>query len=245
MTGFAGKVVIVTGAARGQGAAEARLIVAGGGSVVLTDILDEQGRALARELGDRARFVSHDVGNIDDWQKVVAVAETLGGLNGLVNNAGILLSKGLMETSPDEWARIVRVNQTGCFLGMHVAAPAIERSGGGSIVNISSIAGLRGSPRNFAYAATKWAMRGMTRAAAVDLAPRGIRVNGIYPGSIDTEMLSSIWTPERRADWLRRVPMGRMAEPDEVAHVALFLLSDESSFMTGAEIAVDGGSAAS
>ena len=245
MNEFGGKVVIVTGAARGQGAAEARAIVASGGSVVLTDILEAEGRALARELGDRARFVTHDVGNVEDWRKAVDVAGTLGRLHGLVNNAGVLLSKGLMDTSRDEWARILRVNQTGCFLGMHVAAPLIARSGGGSIVNIASIAGLRGSARNFAYAATKWAMRGMTRAAAVDLAPRGIRVNGIYPGSIDTEMLSSIWTPEQRKEWLQRVPMGRMAEPYEVARVALFLLSDASSFVTGAEIAVDGGSTAS
>jgi 3alpha(or 20beta)-hydroxysteroid dehydrogenase len=174
----------------------------------------------------------------------VHAAGSLGGLHGLINNAGVLLSKGLMETSHDDWARIVRVNQTGCFLGLQVTAPAIARSGGGSIVNVSSIAGLRGSPRNFAYAATKWALRGMTRAAAVDLAPQGIRVNAIYPGSIDTEMLS-FWTPQRRDEWLRRVPMGRMASPDEAARVALFLLSDESSFVTGAEIAVDGGSAAS
>lgn len=244
MAKFTGKVIIVTGAARGQGAAAARLIVENGGTVVLSDILDEQGKTLAQDLGNRARFVLHDVGNIAHWRTAVEVAGALGGLHGLVNNAGVLLSKSLMETSHDEWARVVRVNQTGCFLGLQVAAPAIARSGGGSIVNVASIAGLRGSPRNFAYAATKWALRGMTRAAAVDLAPQGIRVNAIYPGSIDTEMLS-FWTAERREEWLRRVPMGRMASAEEAARVALFLLSEESSFVTGAEIAVDGGSAAS
>ncbi|WP_294046668.1 glucose 1-dehydrogenase [Sphingomonas sp.] len=237
------RTVLITGAARGQGAAAARLVVEAGGRVIVSDIRVPEGEAIATELGAAATFVRHDVGDENDWRHAIEIATQMGGLHGLVNNAGVLLTKGLRETTLDEWQKLVRVNQTSCFLGMRAAAPLIEQSGGGSIVNISSIAGLRGSARNFAYGATKWAMRGMTRAAAVDLAPRGIRVNGIYPGSIDTEMLS-MWTPERRAEWLQRVPLGRMAEPSEVAHLVLFLLSDESRFITGAEIAVDGGSSA-
>jgi 3alpha(or 20beta)-hydroxysteroid dehydrogenase len=237
---FDGKVILVTGGARGQGAVEARLLAAQGGQVVIGDVLDAEGAALAKEIGAAARFVRHDVTSEADWAGAIAAADAMGGLHGLVNNAGIYQPKRLGDTDMDLWERHLRINQTGCFLGMKLAAPAMERAGGGSIVNISSGAGLRGSPQAFAYSATKWALRGMTKAAAMDLARQGIRVNSVHPGPIETDMLKA-WTPEQRVARLKSVPMRRTGASEEVAQLVLFLLSDESSYITGAEIAVDGG----
>jgi 3alpha(or 20beta)-hydroxysteroid dehydrogenase len=166
--------------------------------------------------------------------------DVLGGLHGLVNNAGIYQPRTLMETDTELFERHMRVNQLGCFLGMKVVVPLMEQSGGGSIVNISSAAGLRGSPGAIAYSATKWALRGMTKAAAIDLAPRRIRVNSVHPGPIDTEMLK-VRTPEQNRERLQLVPMKRMGTAEEVASLVLFLLSDESGYVTGAEVAIDGG----
>ncbi|TCZ66591.1 glucose 1-dehydrogenase [Roseicella aquatilis] len=237
---FQGRVVLITGGARGQGAVEARLLVAEGAQVVLGDLLEEEGRALAGELGPAARFIRQDVTREADWQAAVALAESLGGLHGMVNNAGIYVPRTLMQTDAELFERHMRVNQLGCFLGMRAVVPAMERAGGGSIVNISSTAGLRGSPGALAYSATKWALRGMTKAAAVDLAPRGIRVNSVHPGPIDTEMVK-VWTNEQRAVRLSQIPMGRIGQAEDVARVVLFLLSEESAYMTGAELTVDGG----
>ena len=234
------KIILITGAARGQGAAEARLFVREGARVVITDILDEQGQALTRELGDAARFVHHDVASESDWKQAIDVAASMGGLHGLVNNAGIYRPASMMETDAELFERHMRINQLGPFLGMKAAVPLLEQSGGGSIVNISSTAGLRGSPRAFAYSATKWALRGMTKTAAADLASLGIRVNSVHPGPIDTEMLS-VRTPEQNQQRLQSVPMRRMGSAEEVADLVLFLLSDESRYMTGAEVAIDGG----
>ena len=234
------KIILITGAARGQGAAEARLFVREGARVVITDILDEQGQALTRELGDAARFVHHDVASESDWKQAIDVAASMGGLHGLVNNAGIYRPASMMETDAELFERHMRINQLGPFLGMKAAVPLLEQSGGGSIVNISSTAGLRGSPRAFAYSATKWALRGMTKPAAADLASLGIRVNSVHPGPIDTEMLS-VRTPEQNQQRLQSVPMRRMGSAEEVADLVLFLLSDESRYMTGAEVAIDGG----
>jgi 3alpha(or 20beta)-hydroxysteroid dehydrogenase len=161
------KVVIISGGARGQGAAEARLLVAEGAKVVIGDVLEAEGRKLAEELGSRAMFLRHDVTEEGDWAKAVQAAERLGGLHGMVNNAGIFVPRSLMETDAALFERHMRVNQLGCFLGMKAVADLMERSGGGSIVNISSVAGLRGSPGAIAYSATKWALRGMTKAAAI------------------------------------------------------------------------------
>ena len=169
MARFDNKVVLVSGGARGQGAAEARLLVAQGAKVVIGDLLDNQGQALAVELGPAASFVRHDVTSEADWARAVEAAQKLGGLHGLVNNAGIYQPAALMETDDALWQRHIQINQYGCFLGMKAVVPAMERSGGGSIVNISSVAGLKGSPGSFAYAATKWALRGMTKSAAIDL----------------------------------------------------------------------------
>ncbi len=234
------KIILITGGARGQGAAEARLFVAEGARVVITDVLEDQGRALAAELGQSASFVKHDVTSETDWAAAIAAAQALGGLHGMVNNAGIYQPARLMDTDVQLFERHMRVNQLGCFIGMKSVVPLMEKSGGGSIVNISSVAGLRGSPGAIAYSATKWALRGMTKAAAVDLAPKGIRVNSIHPGPIDTEMLN-VRTTEERAARLQLVPMKRMGTVDEIANLVLFLVSNESSYITGAEVAIDGG----
>jgi 3alpha(or 20beta)-hydroxysteroid dehydrogenase len=235
-----GKVILISGGARGQGASEARLFVAEGARVVVGDVLEAEGHALVAELGKAAVFVRQDVTKEADWEQAVHAAEALGGLHGMVNNAGIYQPRTLMETDVELFERHMRINQLGCFLGMKCVVPLMERSGGGSIVNISSVAGLRGSPGAIAYSATKWALRGMTKAAAIDLAPRRIRVNSVHPGPIDTEMLK-VRTPEQNEARLQLVPMRRMGTADEVASLVLFLLSDESAYITGAEVAIDGG----
>jgi len=235
-----GKVILISGGARGQGAAEARLFVAEGARVVIGDVLEPEGRQLASELGNATVFVKQDVTQERDWERAINAAEKLGGLHGLVNNAGIYQPRTLMETDTELFERHMRVNQLGCFLGMKAVLPLMEQSGGGSIVNISSVAGLRGSPGAIAYSATKWALRGMTKAAAIDLAPRRIRVNSVHPGPIDTEMLK-VRTPEQNRERLKLVPMKRMGTAEEVASLVLFLLSDESGYVTGAEVAIDGG----
>ena len=243
MARFDGKVILISGGARGQGAAEARLLVQQGAKVVIGDVLESEGNALARELGSAAKFVRHDVTSEAEWARAVQTAEGFGKLNGLINNAGIFQPKRLMETDAALWERHITINQTGCYLGMKAVVPAMERAGGGAIVNISSVAGLRGSPGAFAYSATKWALRGMTKAAAMDLASRNIRVNSVHPGPIETDMLK-VWTPELRAARLKGVPMHRVGTADEVAQVVLFLLSDESAYVTGAEVAIDGAASA-
>jgi 3alpha(or 20beta)-hydroxysteroid dehydrogenase len=234
------KIILITGAARGQGAAEARLFVREGAKVIITDVLEKEGHALAEELGTAAVFLKHDVTNETEWQKAIDAAATFGGLHGLINNAGIYQPSRLLETDTALFEQHMRINQLGPFLGMKLVVPLMERSGGGAIVNISSVAGLRGSPGAIAYSATKWALRGMTKAAAVDLAPRGIRVNSIHPGPIDTPMLN-VRTPEQNAHRLLSVPMRRMGTAEEVADLVLFLVSDESRYITGAEVAIDGG----
>jgi 3alpha(or 20beta)-hydroxysteroid dehydrogenase len=241
MSRLQNKTVLITGAARGHGAAEARLFVREGARVVITDVLEAQGQTLAQELGkDAAIFLRHDVSSEADWEKAIDAAGSFGGLHGLINNAGIYQPATLMETDAALFERHIRINQLGPFLGMKAVVPLMERCGGGVIVNISSVAGLRGSPGAIAYSATKWALRGMTKAAAIDFAPRNIRVNSIHPGPIDTPMLD-VRTPEQNQRRLQQVPMKRMGTPEEVADLVLFLVSDESRYITGAEIAIDGG----
>ncbi len=236
-----GKIILISGGARGQGAAEARACIAEGARVVIGDVLDDAGKALAAQLGNGAVYLHHDVTKEEDWDAAVKAAEAMGGLHGLVNNAGIYRPARLMDTDAALFEAHMRVNQLGPFLGMKAVVPLMEKSGGGSIANISSTAGLRGSPGAMAYSATKWALRGMTKAAAVDLAPRKIRVNSIHPGPIDTEMLS-VRTPEQNAERLKLVPMKRMGTAEEIANLVVYLLSDESGYVTGAEVAIDGGS---
>lgn len=240
MARFDGKVILISGGARGQGATEARILVAEGAKVVIGDVLDDKGRDLERELGSAARYVHHDVTKEADWSNAIQVAECFGGLHGLINNAGVFTPKTMTETDTALWEHHVQVNQFGCFLGMKSVVAPMERAGGGAIVNISSNAGLQGTPRAFAYGATKWALRGMTKSAALELAPKHIRVNSVHPGPIDTDMLLAR-SQKQNEEFLKTVPMARMGTVDEVAHLVLFLLSDVSQYITGAEIAIDGG----
>jgi 3alpha(or 20beta)-hydroxysteroid dehydrogenase len=241
-----GKVAVISGAARGQGEAEARLFVAEGAKVVLGDVLEDEGRAVADSLGDAARFVRLDVTDEASWDAAVGLAEReFGTLNVLVNNAGIVLFANLMDTSLDDFNRVVRVNSAGVFLGMKAAIPALRRAGGGSIVNISSDAGMSGMAGIFAYTASKWAVRGMTKAAAVELGREGIRVNSVHPGGIDTPMVRPAGMEGvDMSGAFKRIPLKRIGRPEEVAALVLFLASDESSYSTGAEFIVDGGASA-
>ncbi|MGI5469338.1 SDR family NAD(P)-dependent oxidoreductase [Streptomyces sp. CA-132043] len=248
-----GRVVVITGAARGQGEQEARLFVAEGARVVLADVLDEQGRALAKELGeDTARYVHLDVSREDDWTAAVAAAkDAFGAIDGLVNNAGILRFNELTRTPLAEFQEVVRVNQTGCFLGIRTVAPEIGAAGGGTIVNTSSYTGLTGMALVGAYAASKHAVLGLTRVAALELAPRGIRVNAVCPGAVDTPMTNpaafdpaaDLGAAQQAVDELYRklVPLGRAGRPVEVARLALFLSCADSSYITGQPFVVDGG----
>jgi 3alpha(or 20beta)-hydroxysteroid dehydrogenase len=241
MKRFENRVYVVSGGSRGLGAAMARRLVAEGGRVLVGDVLQEQGRALAAELGPACRFVPLDVTDEAQWTAAVAAAESLGPVHGLVNNAGVYKPVPLLAPdSPAEFRRHVDINQTGTFLGMRAIVAALERTGSGSIVNISSTVGLRSAPNSIAYTGTKWAVRGMTKTAALELVGRNIRVNSVHPGPIDTEILR-VRTDEENRQRVQQVPMKRLGTPEEVAAAVLFLLSDESSYTTGAELAVDGG----
>jgi len=245
MQRVSGKVAIVTGAARGQGAAHARLLAAEGASVILTDIREAEGRALAAEIGAAARFVLHDVTDASAWDRVIAAAvEAFGGVDILVNNAGVVAFGTVGGTSADKIAQVLQVNLMGAVLGMQAAIPAMRARGGGSIVNISSIAGLRGAKGMFAYATSKWALRGATRSAAQDLAGDHIRVNLVLPGLIDTPMTHETASPDALQRARDAVPMARAGLSEEVAEAVLFLASDAAAFMTGSEMVVDGGASA-
>jgi 3alpha(or 20beta)-hydroxysteroid dehydrogenase len=240
MSGVAGKVVVVTGAARGQGAAEARMFAACGARVVLTDV-DTAGAAMAAELGAPSLFRCHEVGDEASWSAVIGeVLHRFGRLDVLVNNAAVFRPASLLDTDNDLWDLHYRVNQLGVFLGMRVAAQAMLPTGGGSIINIASMSGMGGHPGQFAYGASKWAVRGMTALAASELAPLGIRVNGVFPGMIDTPMIQSN-SPEVLAGIAQMIPMARFGDPAEVAQLVLFLASDEASYLAGAEVKVGGG----
>jgi len=236
---LAGRVALITGAAspRGQGAAEARLLAAEGAAVVVTDVSDRQGEETVSSIGERASFRHLDVTSEAGWNETVAwVIERHGRLDVLVNNAGIWFGKSLVETTLVDYKRVVEINQIGVFLGLRAAVPAMKSAGSGSIINISSLAGLRGTNMPLAYAATKWAVRGMSRAAAAELAPHGIRVNAVFPGYVDTEMIDS-----GHEEIAQRVPLGRrLASPEEIAETVLFLASDAARYVSGAELVVDG-----
>jgi 3alpha(or 20beta)-hydroxysteroid dehydrogenase len=239
-----GKVALITGGARGQGAAEARLMVSEGARVMLGDVLDHEGELLAKELGEAAAYLHHDVTSESDWSAVVAATTArFGRLDVLVNNAGVFLVMPMAMTSLEEYMRVVNVNQVGVFLGMTAVTETMVSQGSGSIVNISSVAGLRGARGLIAYTASKFAVRGMTKVAALELAPFGVRVNSVHPGIIDTPMLSQLRDAaggdERAVSG--RIPVGRIADADEVARLVLYLASDESAYSTGSEFVVDGG----
>jgi 3alpha(or 20beta)-hydroxysteroid dehydrogenase len=237
-----GKVAIVTGGARGQGAAEAALFRAEGAEVVVTDVLTEAGQAHASAIG--ATFLPHDVRSEEEWAEVVRqTRERHGRIDALVNNAGIFQRAKLADTSLDDYRRMIDINQVGVFLGMKAVAPTMIGQRSGSIVNISSVAGLIGSPGAIAYGASKFAVTGMTKTAAMELARHQVRVNSIHPGMIETDMMDEVtgYNTERHDRMAAAVPLRRPAEPEEVAGLALYLVSDESSYCTGSQFVIDGG----
>jgi 3alpha(or 20beta)-hydroxysteroid dehydrogenase len=235
-----GKVALISGGAQGMGAADAHALVAEGAKVVVGDILDEKGEALAEEINaatpDSARYVHLDVTQPDQWDAAVATAvESFGRLNVLVNNAGTVALGKIGEFDMAKWQRVIDVNLTGTFLGMQASVAAMKADGGGSIINISSIEGLRGAVMVHPYVASKWAVRGLTKSAALELGPHNIRVNSVHPGFIRTPMTKFF------PDDMLRIPLGRPGQPDEVATFVVFLASDESRYSTGAEFVMDGG----
>ena len=239
-----GKVAIVTGGARGMGAAHAKRLIDEGAKVMLTDVLDAEGNATAQALGSNAKFMHHDVVSETEWKRVVAETEAaFGPVSVLVNNAGIVTFSPIETLEESDYRRVIDINQVSVFLGMKSVLPSMKRAGGGSMINISSIAGLVGSAFALAYVASKFAVRGMTKSAAIEFAPHNIRVNSIHPGMIRTAMtVPAPGNEEIIAGVIAATPARRVAEPDEVASVVLMLASDESRFSTGAEFVIDGGS---
>ncbi|MCG7596472.1 glucose 1-dehydrogenase [Mycobacterium sp. PSTR-4-N] len=235
-----GKVALISGGAQGMGAEDARALIAEGGKVVIGDILDEKGQALAEEINaqtpDSIRYVHLDVTQADQWDAAVATAlDAFGTLNVLVNNAGTVALGKIGEFDMAKWQKVIDVNLTGTFLGMQACVEAMKAAGGGSIINISSIEGLRGAVMVHPYVASKWAVRGLTKSAALELGPHNIRVNSVHPGFIRTPMTKFF------PDDMLRIPLGRPGQPDEVATFVVFLASDESRYSTGAEFVMDGG----
>ncbi|MEV0601491.1 glucose 1-dehydrogenase [Streptomyces sp. NPDC050315] len=241
MTDLTGKTILVTGGARGLGGEAAKQAVEAGANVVLTDVLAEDGEATAAALGDRARFQPHDVTSEADWQRVAdfAVAE-FGGLDGLVNNAGIATGQPLETLSVDFFRKVLDVNLTGVFIGMKTVIPLMRQRGAGSIVNISSAAGLMGLAMTGGYGASKWGVRGLSKVAAVELGTDRIRVNSVHPGMTYTPMTAGVGIQKGEGNY-PNTPMGRVGEPHEIASAVVYLLSDAASYVTGAELAVDGG----
>ena len=240
-----GKIALITGAARGQGEAAARAFVAEGAKVVIADILDDEGKQLAAELD--AVYQHLDVGSEDDWAAAIErVTSEYGNPNVLVNNAGILHFSELGKTTLADYERVIRVNQIGAFLGMRSVVEPMTTAGGGSIVNLSSVEGLAGMPYLVAYTASKFAIRGMTKVAALELGQRNIRVNSVHPGAIDTQMVQTA-AGGHKVDMSfvgKKVALGRVGQPEDIAKLVLFLASDESSYCTGAEFVADGGATA-
>ena len=237
-----GRIALITGGARGQGAAEARLFASEGARVIITDVLDADGARVAQ--GDGISYQHHDVTQEGEWEAVVAeIIEDHGKIDILVNNAGIYRSSPIANTTVEEYKLVIDINQVGVFLGLKHVGPVMAAAGSGSIINISSIAGIRGGAGSLAYTASKWAVRGMTKVGMSEFAPAGVRVNSIHPGLIDTPMLQQLPAIEAGAmdRVVQRIPYGRVAEAEEVAKLALFLASDESEYLNGVELIIDGG----
>lgn len=237
------KVAIITGGARGMGAATSRLFVDAGARVVIADLLDADGEALAAELGSAAHFHHHDVSDPASWGALVAATiERWGQLDILVNNAGVLLFRTLLDTRPEEFEKVLRVNLMGSFLGIQAVAPHMIERGSGAIVNVSSVDGMKGANGLGAYCSSKWGLRGLTRVAAMELGHRGVRVNSVHPGGVDTVMGNPRGL-ERAAvnNSFANIPLQRIGAPEEIARTSLFLASEAASYLCGAEIAVDGG----
>ncbi|GAA3862204.1 glucose 1-dehydrogenase [Leifsonia kafniensis] len=243
-----GKVAIITGAAQGMGAAHVRRFIKEGAKVVLTDLNTQGGQELADEVGENALFIKHDVSSLEEWKSVVQQAEdTFGPVTVLVNNAGILGQLGnVVDLDPEEYLKVIAVNQHSQVWGMKTVIPSMLKAGGGAIVNISSTAGMVavvGAP-NLAYVGSKFASRGMTKQVAVEFGPEQIRVNSVHPGYIKTPMMAAA-TDENGGGIAEAVPLRRMAEPDEVSSLVVFLASDDSSYISGMEHVIDGGLTAS
>lgn len=238
-----GKVAIITGGARGMGAATSRLFVAEGAKVAIADVLEAEGAALAAELGDAARYYKLDVTSEESWAGVVAAVEAeLGPVSVLVNNAGILMFKSLLETTKADYERVLGVNLVGEFLGIKAVAPGMIARGKGSIVNVSSVDGMKGANSLVAYASSKWGVRGLTKVAAMELGHKGVRVNSVHPGGVDTVMSNHSGVARSELDKsYGEVPLQRIGGPEEVAAASAFLASDDASYMHGAELVVDGG----
>ena len=242
-----GKVALITGGAKGQGREEAKLFAKEGAKIVLGDILDNLGQEVAKDIqdtGGEATYVHLDVTNKTDWKSSIKIIlQKYGRLDILVNNAGILIRKGIEDTTTEDWSRIMDINAKGAFLGIKSAIPVMRKSGGGSIINISSTAGLVASPSGSAsYTASKGAVRLLTKSTAIQYAHENIRCNSVHPGPIDTDMIQdSITDPTKLTERMDRLPMGRFGTAEEVAFGVLYLASDESSFVTGSELVIDGG----
>ncbi|MEM7017932.1 MAG: glucose 1-dehydrogenase [Pseudomonadota bacterium] len=235
-----GKICLITGGARGQGAAEGKMFAEEGATVWLTDVLDDVGEQAARDIGGTYRH--QDVREEETWAALIdEITARDGRIDVLINNAGIFHSHGLLNATLEDFSRVMDINCTGVFLGMRAVARPMSEAGSGAIVNISSIAGLMGTPTAVAYGASKWAVRGMTKSAAKELGPHGIRVNSIHPGLIQTDMLDELGPPDVTAQMTTRIPLGRHAAAEEVAKLALFLSCDDSSYSNGSEFIVDGG----
>lgn len=240
---LSGKVAIITGGARGMGAATSRLFVGHGAQVIIADVLEDAGMALAEELGPCARFCKLDVTSEDDWAAAVSAAEeAFGPVDILVNNAGVLMFKSILETTRADFERVLGVNLVGEFLGIKAVAPGMIARGRGAIVNVSSVDGMKGANSLVAYATSKWGVRGLTKVAAMELGHKGIRVNSVHPGGVDTIMSNHNGAAREDLDKsYGNVPLQRIGGPEEIAAASLFLASDEASYLHGAEIVVDGG----
>lgn len=242
MSRLSNQTALVTGGARGIGAAIAKLFIQEGASVIITDILKAEGELTATALGKRCMFIHHDVTLASAWKQVVSIGEaSMGPLSILVNNAGVVFNKKILQASQEEFERILRINTTGPFLGIEAVLPSMLQQRSGSIINISSIAGLVGFTNCIAYVASKYALRGMTKTAALELTKEGIRVNSIHPGVIRTPMVINDAMTDLIDQITADIPMGRIGEPVEIAQLVLYLASNESSYCTGAEFTADGG----
>lgn len=235
-----GKTVIVTGGSRGQGGATTEVFAKQGANVLIADVLVDEGEALAKRLGSAVRFIKTDVADAASWANLVAIAQETGRIDVLVNNAAISEYGPLLDTSPDRFNKILMVNMMGPYLGMQAVLPTMLKAGKGAIINVSSVNGLRGTSQMVAYDGSKWGLRGMTKAAALEFAPHGIRINSVHPGAIDTPMLNPTGVDTIELARAMRIGFGRVGRPEEVAHATLFLASDEASYICGAEVAVDG-----
>jgi 3alpha(or 20beta)-hydroxysteroid dehydrogenase len=238
---FDGKVAVVTGAARGQGEVEARMLANEGACVVLGDVLDDEGAKVAADIGGTSTYVHLDVSKEADWANAIETAQSLGNYQVLINNAGIIRPAAIEDTSLDDYLSVISVNQVGCFLGMRMALAPMRANGGGAIVNISSIDGMKGANGLVSYNASKWAVRGMTKTAAMEFGRFGIRVNSIHPGGVNTIMGNPTGDPAVEKIPYEYQAIARIGEPEEISAAALFLASDDASYITGTELVVDGG----